>query len=383
MSMKLRIRIALTLVLGLLAAGCSNDVQIGAVVSESGAVSAYGEKVRKGLELALEEVNTEGALESGGKVSLIYKDDATNPDRGKQVTTELIEQDGVRLIIGAVSSRVTLAIAPLCESKKVLLLSPSSSSPDISQAGDYIYRNYPSDIREGTSMAKFAKDLGLEQIVLIAMDDEFGRGLSNVFTQQYESRFRSVVGSFDFLEGQAARFPDIIAQTKELAPDGIYVVAYENDLAQLLQQLSEAEVEAVVMTSSAVTPNVVQLAGESAESLVYPQSTFELDSQDPAVAHFVSAFRRKYNTDPDIYSAHGYDALKLLVYAMNRGGGAHPDDVRIGLNGIHDYEGAAGLTTFDKNGDVIRHPRILIIRNGFPVPYEQFVNEGGSILDRS
>lgn len=383
MSMKLRIRIALTLVLGLLAAGCSNDVQIGAVVSESGAVSAYGEKVRKGLELALEEVNTEGALESGGKVSLIYKDDATNPDRGKQVTTELIEQDGVRLIIGAVSSRVTLAIAPLCESKKVLLLSPSSSSPDISQAGDYVYRNYPSDIREGTSMAKFAKDLGLEQIVLIAMDDEFGRGLSNVFTQQYESRFRSVVGSFDFLEGQAARFPDIIAQTKELAPDGIYVVAYENDLAQLLQQLSEAEVEAVVMTSSAVTPNVVQLAGESAESLVYPQSTFELDSQDPAVAHFVSAFRRKYNTDPDIYSAHGYDALKLLVYAMNRGGGAHPDDVRIGLNGIHDYEGAAGLTTFDKNGDVIRHPRILIIRNGFPVPYEQFVNEGGSILDRS
>ena len=136
------------------------------------------------------------------------------------------------------------------------------------------------------------------------------------------------------------------------------------------------------MTSSAVTPNVVQLAGESAANLVYPQSTFELDSQEPAVAHFVSAYRRKYNEDPDIYAAHGYDALKLLVHAINRGGGASPDDVRIGLNGINDYEGAAGLTTFDKNGDVIRYPRILIIRNGFPVPYEQFVNEGGSVLVR-
>ena len=122
--------------------------------------------------------------------------------------------------------------------------------------------------------------------------------------------------------------------------------------------------------------------GESAANLVYPQSTFELDSQDAAVAHFVSAYRRKYNEDPDIYAAHGYDALKLLVHAMNRAGGSRPDDVRLGLNGIHDYEGAAGLTTFDKNGDVIRHPRILIIRNGFPVPYEQFVNEGGSILGR-
>jgi len=382
MSKSQRIGIVLILALGLLAVGCSNDVQIGAVISESGAVAAYGEKVRKGLELALEEVNTEDGLESGGKVILVYKDDATIPERGKQVTQELIETDGVQLIIGAVSSRVTLAIAPLCESEEVLLMSPSSSSPDISQAGDYVYRNYPSDIREGTSMAKFAKDLGLERIVIIAMDDEFGRGLRNVFTQQYESRFRSVVGSFDFLEGQSDKFPDVVSQTKELAPDGIYVVAYENDLALLLQQLNEAEVDSVVMTSSAVTPNVVQLAGESAANLVYPQSTFELDSQDTAVAHFVSAYRRKYNEDPDIYAAHGYDALKLLVHAMNRGGGSRPGDVRIGLNGIHDYEGAAGLTTFDKNGDVIRHPRILIIRNGFPVPYEQFVNEGGSILER-
>jgi len=382
MSMNLRIGIVLTLALGLMAAGCSNDVQIGAVISESGGVAAYGEKVKKGLELALEEVNTEGGLKSGGKVILAYKDDATIPERGKQVTKELIEQDGVRLIIGAVSSRVTLAIAPICEGEKVLLMSPSSSSPDISQAGDYVYRNYPSDIREGTSMAKFAKDLGLERIVIIAMDDEFGRGLRNVFTQQYESRFRSVVGSFDFLEGQADKFPGIVEETKASAPDGIYVVAYENDLAQLLQQLSEAEVDLVIMTSSAVTPNVVQLAGESAESLVYPQSTFELDSQEPAVAHFVSAYRRKYNEDPDIYSAHGYDALKLLVHAMNESKGSRPDDVRLGLNGIHDYEGAAGLTTFDKNGDVIRHPRILIIRNGYAIPYEQFVNEGGSILGR-
>ena len=382
MSTNLRIGIVLTLALGLMTAGCSKDVQIGAVVSESGGVAAYGEKVKKGLELALEEVNTEGGLNSGGKILLSYKDDATIPERGKQVTEELIEVDGVRLIIGAVSSRVTLAIAPLCEAKKVLLMSPSSSSPDISQAGDYIYRNYPSDIREGTSLAKFAKDLGLERIVIIAMDDEFGRGLRNVFTQQYESRFRSVVGSFDFTEGQADKFPAIVEETKELAPDGIYVVAYENDLAQLLQQLSGAEVDSVVMTSSAVTPNVVQLAGGSAESLVYPQSTFELDSQEPAVAHFVSAYRRKYNADPDIYAAHGYDALKLLVHAMNESKGSRPDDVRLGLNGIHDYEGAAGLTTFDKNGDVIRHPRILIIRNGYPVPYEQFVNEGGSILGR-
>ena len=383
MSMKRRVGTVLTLVAGLAAAGCSKDVTIGAVISQTGAVSAYGEKVRNGLELALEEINGgSGGLESGGKVIVLYRDDATIPERGRQVTQELIDQDGVRLIIGAVSSRVTLAIAPLCEEERVLLLSPSSSSPEISEIGEYIYRNYPSDIREGTSMAKFAKDLGLERIVIIAMDDDWGAGLRDVFTQQYESRFRQVVGSFGFREDDPSRFAEIVAETKKLEPEGIYIVAYERALSDILPLLHEAGSKAVIMTTSAVTANTIQLTGPAAEDLVYPQSTFELGSSEPAVAAFVSAYRKRYNEDPDLYAAHGYDALRLLIHAINVTGSAHPDDVRIGLNGIHEYEGAAGRTSFDKNGDVLRHPRIMIIRNGSPMPYDEFVAEGGSVLAR-
>jgi len=383
MSLNRRIGMALALTAGLVAAGCSKDVKIGAVISETGAVAAYGEKVKKGIELALDEVNRGSkGLENGGKVILLYRDDATIPERGRQVTQELIDDEGVELIIGAVSSRVTLAIAPLCEEERVLLISPSSSSPEISEIGDYIYRNYPSDIREGTSMAKFAKDLGLERIVIIAMDDDWGSGLRDVFTQQYESRFRQVVGSFGFKEDNPARFSEIVAETMKLEPEGIYIVAYEHALSGLLPLLHDAGSKAVIMTTSAVTANTLQLAGAAAEDLVYPQSTFDLDSKEPAVAEFVAAYRRRYNEDPDLYAAHGYDALKLLILAINVTGSARPDDVRIGLNGIHEYEGAAGRTSFDKNGDVLRHPRIMIIRNGTPIPYDEFVAEGGSVLVR-
>jgi branched-chain amino acid transport system substrate-binding protein len=370
----------LALSLGLLTAGCSSDVKIGAVISETGAVGNYGKNVRRGIELALEEVNAEGGLFNGGQVVVIFKDDATIAERGKQVTQQLIDEDGVDLIIGAVSSRVTVAIAPICEKERVLLISPSASSPDISQAGHYIYRNYPSDIREGTSMAKFAKDLGLEEVAIIAMDDEFGRGLREVFTQQYESRFREVVGSFDFTDGASNDFDAIVAQTVELEPDGIYLVGYEQEVSDLMTRLHSAGVESVIMTTSAITPNLVQLTGEASENVVFPQSPLELDSNEASVASFVEAYRDKYHVDPDVYAAHGYDALKLLVTAINAVERAHPDDVRIGLNGIQNYEGAAGLTTFDKNGDVIRHPRIMIYRNGRAVPYDKFVEEGGSIL---
>lgn len=377
-------RLAVTsLMLGVvpLLAGCSKDVQIGAVISESGAVAFYGEKVKKGIELALEQANAQSALESGGKLSIVYRDDTTNANRGVQVTRELIDEVGVKLIIGAISSDVTKAIAPICEKERVLLMSPSASAPELSDAGEYIYRNYPSDIREGTSMAKFAKDLGLERVAVIALNDSYGTGLSEVFTEQYESRFRQVVKTFLFDEGDTSSFPAIIAELNdELKPDGIYIVSYQNDLATLLIQLKAIGVQAVYFASSSVTPDIVRLAGSAADHLVYSQTTFDLDSSDPAVSSFVSAYREKYGEDPDIYAAHGFDALNLLIRAINANDSPHPDDVIIGLNGIHDYRGAAGLTTFDKNGDVIRHPRILLIHNGAAMPYEQYVSEGGSIL---
>jgi len=120
---------------GLIAAGCSSDVKVGAVISQSGTLASYGEKVKKGLDLAAEEIAAAGGVR-GGQIQLIYRDDATNEEMAKQVTEELIEEEGVRIIIGGISSNVTLAIAPICERTQTILLSPSSSAPEISAAGE-------------------------------------------------------------------------------------------------------------------------------------------------------------------------------------------------------------------------------------------------------
>jgi branched-chain amino acid transport system substrate-binding protein len=330
------------------------------------------------MELALEQVNAAGGFK-GGKVSLIYKDDATNPDRGRQVVGELIETDGVRIIIGAVSSKVTLAIAPVCEENRVILMSPSSSAPDITEAGEYIYRNFPSDILEGTSMARFARDLGLERVVVFALSNQFGEGLTDVFTQQYESRFREVVKVFQFEESQEGGFVEMIREAKALDPDGVYIISYVQELVGLLQEMHAQDFRAVTMGSASVTADAVSMAGEAAEDLVYPQPGFDSGSTDPAVVAFVKDYTEKYGEAPDTYAAHGYDALKLLILAMEKGGGSHPEDLRMGLAHINDYKGAAGQTSFDESGDVVRYPRILIVRQGKPVPYDEFVDQGGSL----
>ena len=361
--------------------GCSKDVIIGAVISESGSVEKYGGYVKKGMDLAVEEINSGGGV-NGGTFTLLYKDDATNANVGTQVTTELIEKHGVSAIIGAVSSPVTVAIAPICEAAGVVLLSPTSSANSISDAGDWIWRNYPADQIEGTAMAKFAKEeVGAESVVIFSLEGEWGKGLADVFTEQYEGRFRKVEKRFEFDESMMDQLPGWVEEAKAMEPDAVYVVAYDRELIQLLQMFDDAGLDAVRMSTSSVTADIGRRAGASAENIVYPQVVLDLESKEPAVAKFISAYRAKYDQDPDIYAAHGYDAVKLMAEAIREAGSTHPRSIRQGLSGIENFDGAAGRTSFDSNGDVVRYPRIFIIRDGTPVPYDKIKDQGGSLFD--
>jgi branched-chain amino acid transport system substrate-binding protein len=366
--------------LSLVVVACSNEVKIGAVISESGAVASYGNEVKRGLELALAEIAAEGGVD-GNQITLVYRDDSTNPDMGQKAVEELMAED-VDLMIGAVSSPVTLRIAPICEEKQVVLLSPSASAPQISQMGEYIFRNYPSDILEGTSMAKFAKEAGLERVVIFTLENEFGAGLTDVFTKEYESKFRHVVATFEFSPGKSSGFEAIVAEAAAADPDGVYIISYDAELAALLQAIHDSEMDVVTLGTSSVPVDIGQLAGPAGEHLIYPQSSFNPSSNDPVVSKFVQAYRGKYGADPGIYAAQGYDALMLFAEAIRNAGSSHPANVKFGMGQINDFHGAAGVTAFDKNGDVVRYPRLFIINNGLPMPYDQFTEEGLSIFNR-
>ncbi len=378
MGMQRRFEAVAPLLVACLAAGCSSEVKIGAVISQTGAVAPYGHQVTRGIDLALEQVNAEGGFK-GAPIQVIYRDDATNAEKGREAILDLIDNEDVEMVIGAISSQVTLEIAPICEKKRVVLLSPTSSAPQISEAGEYIFRNYPSDILEGTAMADFAKQMGVRRVAIVALDNEFGAGLTEVFTRRFESKSREVVKTFRIGETGAPSYAEMIAELKEIEPQGIYLVAYVDALAELLKQIHAAGIDCLLMGSGAVTEQLGELAGEAAENLVYPQPSFDPDSDEPAVAEFVAAFRAKYNREPDIYAAHGYDALKLLVEAMRKTGFTFPDEIRRGLHGFENYMGAAGRTQFDERGDVVRYPEVFVIRDGKSVTIEQFEKDGGEL----
>ncbi len=144
--------------------------------------------------------------------------------------------------------------------------------------------------------------------------------------------------------------------------------------------LRDADVDAVIIANSGVTGQISAMIGAAAENLIYPQPSFDPDSDDEAVRRFIKAYRAKYGEAPQRFAALGYDTLRLLYDAMVLGGTAHPDTVRASLRQLKDYHGASGRINFDENGDVVQYPRLFIIQDGQPIPYQGFLDEGGTLM---
>ncbi len=341
-------------------------------MSRSGAASAFGEQVARGFDLAVAEINAAGGVD-GRELQLLYRDDSTNPDMGLRAVKELVEQEHVSVVLGAVSSPVTLRLAPYCEQKHVVLLSPSASAPLLTEAGEYVFRTFPSDVLEGASMADFARDLGLERVAILAVDTAYGDGLARVFAKQFHDSGGSIVASLTFPEGNETAIADGVSALQGLAPRGVYIVAYTDDLATALKKLQTTPLHAIVLGTSSAGPELIRQAGSAAENLVFPLPSF-----DPTSA-FSAAFAARYGAEPDVYAAHAYDAVRVLAQAADRAESWRPEAIRDALLSIDDYEGATGRLAFDHNGDVVQYPRLYIVRDGQLVAYERFMEAGGAL----
>jgi len=366
-----------TLALALLA-GCGKPARVGAIVSRSGAASSYGDQVARGFDLAVEQINAGGGV-GGRMLELLYRDDSTNPEIGLAALRELVENERVSIVLGAVSSKVTLRLAPYCERRRVVLISPSASAPQLTEAGEYIFRTFPSDVLEGASMADFARDLGLDRVAVLAVDNDYGASLASVFAERLRASGGSLVASLTFPEGDAAAIADAVAALPGLAPRGLYIPAYVGDLATALTRLRETNLRPIVLGTSSATPELLRAAGPAAENLVFPMPSFDATADSAAVRAFVTAFDARYATEPDVYAAHAYDAVRVLAAAVTLAASWDPAQVRDALLRIDNYEGATGRLAFDRKGDVIQYPRLYVVRGGQFVAYDRFLESGGAL----
>jgi branched-chain amino acid transport system substrate-binding protein len=354
--------IAVVLVVWRQIAHRQDGIAIGAVLPLTGEGAKYGESARKAIELAFSEVNAAGGIK-GKPIQVIYEDSQGVPQKGVSAFQKLITVDHVPAVIGDLFSSVTLAMAPLANQNRVVILSPTSSAPRITEAGDYVFRNCASDVFEGRVMGEAARRrLGISTVAILYINNDYGVGIVDVFRKTFTAEGGTVVATEAFPQG-ATDFRAQLTKAASARPQAIYLVGYK-ELGQLLKQATELGIKArFLSTVMFEDPEILKVAGPAADGVIYSARAYDPASNNPTIRPFVSAYKARFGEAPDIFAAFSYDAARIMTLAIQRGGPTG-DGIREALYSIVDFPGVCGSTSFDRNGDVTQPAFLKTVREG-------------------
>jgi branched-chain amino acid transport system substrate-binding protein len=352
------------LVLAVFVLACKEEIKVyrvGAVLPLNGTAETYGRNVESGLKLALEEINAAGGVK-GKTLDILIEDDKSDEKVAVDKARQQIN-NGVKVIIGGITSSTALAMEPLCEEKKVVLLSPTATSPKLTGIGQYFFRNFPSDTLEGRVMAEYAvRRMKIRNVAILYIDKEYGQGLEQVFKNRFTGLGGNVVYDKPYPES-SSDFSAYIKEIKDSGADSVYLPGYYTEIAAILAEIKKQQLNVKVLSAQGMaTPMILEIAADAAEGVVFPQPPYDPESQDPAIKKFVDTFRGKFRTKPDIYSAFAYDSLWVVAKAIDRCE-KYPEDLRAKIADTS-HHGLTGEISFDSGGDVDIQPRMFQVKGG-------------------
>lgn len=339
---------------------------------------ANGRSMELAARMAVEEINA-AAGKDGRKLVLVAKDDAGSRDLAIPVASYLRDSTDVVAVIGHVNSAATLAAAKIYNEKggghpkpPVVQISPASSSPLVTAAGDWTFRVCPSDLAHGPALAQHAyAKLGTRRAAVLFHNDEYGRGVAETFAAAYRGAGGSVVARDPFLPATAERASGVdpyLLRALRSGMDALVIAGQADAGMRIVREARRLGFTGPVIGADGMTG--VKDAGADGEG-VFVSSAFVPDRASPAAAEFVRAYRERYKEDPDHRGAMTYDAVKLVAAAIAEVGTdrrAIRDYIAsVGMDGskVGAYEGVSGRIAFDENGDVpAKEVAVAVVRGG-------------------
>ena len=359
----------------LMTLSCSSpeDYHIGTIISMSGDMAYYGTEVKRGLDLALEEINMGGGIE--GRIIIVHHyDDRSDPVLARKYFKEAIQKHEVEVVIGGISSAVAFELAPIAQEEEVVLLSPTASSPQLTDAGEYFFRIYPSDVVEAQYMAKFTREqLWIKEMAVISVINDYGAGLKKEFILAFERYKGRKLGVFNYNDRAGEEeVSSVVASCLELEPESVYVVGYDYDLVKFIRAIRESGYEGEIVTCARFgSEKLKEELGELGDDIFYPRLQYDPASDRENVRSFVEKFEGKYRYTPGIYAALGYDALMVLKEAIVQAP-KYTDDLQRSMSNFGGYRGPTGEISFDTRGNVVKILDIKIRVEGVEKSWEEY-----------
>lgn len=342
----------------------SEVVKLGAILPLTGNEASVGVAIKNGLELAVKKMNGSG----GSKFEIIYEDSHSDPETAISAYKKLTQIDGVKEIFTSISG-VTLAVAPLAEADKVIIVSVTTASSKISQAGDYIFRHNLLPQDETRALASKIYSSGVKELPLIVVNGE-----AVTYRDDFRKEYESLGGKISLVEMYTKGSRDYrteLLKIKELKPQAVLSVGYATETGLILKQAKELGLDAQWYSLyTAEDPKVLDIAGKSAEGLIYSHF-YNASSTASDFLKFRDAYQSAYGVAPVPASALAYDSINILFTTLKKCDRVDTDCVKMALYKTQNYSGITGKITFDQNGDTKKAIVLKTIKNGQFVVLEQ------------
>lgn len=350
----------------------TSPIKVGLIAPLTGDAAVYGEPLANVVRLAVEEINAQNGV-AGRPLEVIYEDGKCNGTDAANATQKLVNVDGVKAIIGGFCSSESLAAIPIVEQAKVALLSPGSSSPDLTGKSPFFARNIPSDATQGVVVATIAsQDKKWKTVAFMQEQTDYALGLYTAFTTEFEK-----LGGKTTKEEFASTVTDLRSQLTKLKaakPDALFIAAQTPATAErILKQLAELKWSVPLLGSDAILgdPTIVTNNAEMLEGTLGAE--FGINPNNPKFQSLLAAYQTKFGSEM-LYQSYGqtmYDA----VYLLRDGLLAVGEDGELLANWLHqisNWQGASGSVTIGSNGDLVGGHVAKIIKDGkvelYPAP---------------
>ncbi len=355
--------------LGFLACGeergpASRGIPIGFYGALSGPEATFALSGRNGTRLAVEEINRSGGV-LGVPLTLIVEDDHNEPAEAASVVSKLITRDHVVALIGENASSRSLAAAPIAQSYRIPMISPSSTNVEVTKKGDYVFRACFTDPAQGRALASFARKTLQAPTAALLVDarSDYSVGLAEAFRQAFLAAGGRVVADLRYSEGDSD-FSAQLTAIKALTPAVLVVPGYYTDAGLIARQARALGLTAALLGGDGWdSPKLVEIGGEAIEG-AYFSNPFSVDDPSPSVQAFVRAYSEAFGSAPDGIAALSYDACRILADAIRRAGSTEGKRVRDAMAATADFPGVTGAISFDAERNPVKPVLILRVEKG-------------------
>ncbi|HVF22796.1 MAG TPA: ABC transporter substrate-binding protein [Pyrinomonadaceae bacterium] len=380
-----RILLALMLSVSLFSA-CANSgpasdkVRVGVFMSLTGSTANFGISSVNGIKMAADEINAAGGI-NGKQVELLVQDDRSDAQEAATIVTKFVTQDQVHAILGEVASSRSIAAAPIAQNAKVPMLTPSSTNPEVTRKGDFIFRSCFIDPVQGAAIAQFAaKTLNAKNAaIMVDRKNDYSTGLEKVINETFTRMGGKIVAVQSYQEGDQD-FNAQLTSLKGANPEVIFVPGYYNDVGLIAKQARDKGITVPLIGGDGWDSTQLYAIGGTALNGSYFTNHYSPYDTDPKVQKFVNDYKARYNSLPDALAATAYDAAKIMFDAIKRAPSLDGAAIRDALAATKDFPGVTGTVTFNENRDAVKPIVMIEIKDGGTYAVKERVTVEGAAL---